>query len=236
MNARKDVSFLSDIKAMRYYPVNLDIKDRNCLVVGGGAVGRRKVLTLMDCGANVTVVSPEVDKKLLTLAGAGLITIKKRPYQASDLDGVFLVIGATNNEALNFQIKEDADRQNRLCNIVDRPGACNFILPSVVNRGDLIIAISTSGKSPAFAKRLREDLEKVYGPEYTAFLRLMGAIRGRLLKKEHSPDAHRRIFEALIEKNLLELVKRKDADKINTLLSGIIGSDYTFESLMDSAP
>ena len=190
----------------------------------------------MDGGANVTVVSPKVDKKLLMLAGAGLITIRNRPYQASDLDGVFLVIGATNNEALNLQIKMDADRQNKLCNIVDRPGACNFILPSVVNRGDLIIAISTSGKSPAFAKKLRKDLEKVYGPEYAAFLRLMGAIRGRLLGKEHSPETHRQIFEALIEKNLLELVKHNDAEKINALLSGIIDDDYTFESLMDSVP
>ena len=221
---------------MRYYPVNLDIKDRNCLVVGGGTVGRRKVLTLMDGGANVTVVSPEVDKKLLALASAGLITIRNRPYQASDIDGVFLVIGATNNEALNLQIKKDADRQNKLCNIVDQPEACNFILPSVVNRGDLIIAISTSGKSPAFAKRLREDLGKVYGPEYAAFLRLMGAIRGRLLRREHSPETRRHIFEALIEKNLLELVKRNDAEKINALLSGTIGNDYTFESLMDSMP
>jgi precorrin-2 dehydrogenase/sirohydrochlorin ferrochelatase len=148
---------------MRYYPVNLDILNRKCLVVGGGGVGTRKVITLLDCGAIVTVVSLDIGEKLLKLAGNGLIAWEKRSYLTSDLDGIFLVIGATNNEKLNRQISADAEKINLLCNIADRPDVCNFILPSIVNRGDLVIAISTSGKSPAFAKKLRKELEKQFG-------------------------------------------------------------------------
>ncbi len=140
---------------MRYYPVSLDIKNRKCLVVGGGGVGARKVMTLVDCGAKVTVVSPDVRGNLLELADRGLIILEKRPYRKTDLTGMFLVIGTTDDEELNRQISIDAEKLNMLCNIADRPKVCNFILPSIVNRGDLTISISTSGKSPALAKKLR---------------------------------------------------------------------------------
>ncbi|MBU4185063.1 MAG: bifunctional precorrin-2 dehydrogenase/sirohydrochlorin ferrochelatase, partial [Proteobacteria bacterium] len=113
---------------MRYYPVSLDMQNRKCLVVGGGSVGARKVMTLLECGAIVTVVSPDVTGKLLDLAEKKMIELKKRPYEPSDIDGIFLVIGATDNEELNWQINKDAERQNKLCNIADRPEACNFIL------------------------------------------------------------------------------------------------------------
>ncbi|MCJ7616097.1 MAG: bifunctional precorrin-2 dehydrogenase/sirohydrochlorin ferrochelatase, partial [Desulfobacterales bacterium] len=182
---------------MRYYPVSLDIQNRKCLVVGGGSVGARKVMTLLECGAIVTVVSPDVAEELLELAEKKMIELKKRHYKPSDIDGIFLVIGATDNEKLNWQINKDAERQNKLCNIADRPEACNFILPSIVNRGNLVIAISTSGKSPAFAKKIRQDLEKEFGEEYDEFLQLMGAIRKKALSEKHEPEAHKHLFEQL---------------------------------------
>ena len=148
---------------MRYYPVSLDIKNRKCLVVGGGSVGTRKVKTLVECGAKVTVVSPDVRKKLLELAGSHSIVLKKRVYRQTDLDGMFLVIGTTDDEELNRQISEAAEKLNMLCNIADRPQVCNFILPSIVHRGDLTISISTSGRSPALAKKLRIELEGQFG-------------------------------------------------------------------------
>ena len=134
---------------MRYYPVHLDIKNQNCLVVGGGGVGTRKVKTLLECGARVTVVSPDPSQQLAKLASEGSITLTQRIYRSADLDGMFLVIGATDDENLNQQISTDAEKSNILCNIADRPEVCNFILPSIVRRGDLVITISTSGKSPA---------------------------------------------------------------------------------------
>jgi len=148
---------------MKYYPINLDINNRECLVVGAGSVGTRKVKTLVDCGARVTVVSLGVSDEVLSLEKSGRIKIKKRPYKAQDLEGMFLVIGATGDESTNRKISLDAGRLNLLCNIADLPDACNFILPAIVKRGDLLISISKSGKSPAFAKKLRKDLEKKFG-------------------------------------------------------------------------
>jgi precorrin-2 dehydrogenase/sirohydrochlorin ferrochelatase len=217
---------------VRYYPVNLDIRNRKCLVVGGGDVGTRKAVTLLDCGAFVTVVSINAGQKLLTLAESGLIELKRRPYTGRDLDGMFLVICATDNEELNLQVSEDAGKLNMLCNIADRPEACNFILPALVKRGDLVIAVSTSGKSPAFAKKIRKDLEKQFGNEYAEFLKLMGAIRKKLLSKSHEPEAHKPLFEKLIDKEIPQLIKNNDADKIDSLLFEVLGEGYVYMDLM----
>ncbi len=217
---------------MRYYPVNLDIKNRKCLVVGGGGVGTRKVKTLVECGAKVTVVSPDVSGKLLELAGNGLIVLKKMPYREADLDGMFLVIGTTDDEELNRQISIDAEKLNMLCNIADRPKVCNFILPSIVNRGDLTISISTSGKSPALAKKLRIELEEQFGNEYAELLRLMGAIRKKLLSQKHEPEAHKQLFEQLISRNLLDMIHGNRKDEIDSLLCEVLGEGFHFDELM----
>ncbi|MGB5157823.1 precorrin-2 dehydrogenase/sirohydrochlorin ferrochelatase family protein [Desulfobacterium sp. N47] len=217
---------------MRYYPVNLDIKNRQCLVVGGGDVGTRKVITLLECSAFVTVVSPVVSSKLLNLAETGSLTLKKRYYTESDLCGMFLVICATDNEMLNKQVSEDAGKLNMLCNVADRPEACNFILPAIVKRGDLTIAVSTSGNSPAFAKKIRKDLEKQYGDEYAQFLKLMGAIRKKLLSTKHEPEAHKHIFEELINKNLVKMIRNCDVDKLNLVLFEVLGKGYDFYDLI----
>jgi precorrin-2 dehydrogenase len=218
---------------MRYYPVNLDVKNRECLVVGGGAVGIRKVRTLLSCGARVTVVSPEATGALEELALAGRVTWHQRDYQMADLEGIFLVIGATDNEAVNQGISRDALSRNVLCNIADRPAACNFILPSIIERGDLVVTISTSGKSPAFAKHLRKKLEGQFGQEYKTLLELMGAIRSRLLAEAHAPEAHKPLFERLITGGLLESIRKKDLGAVNRMLFDILGEGYEVERLVD---
>lgn len=220
---------------MKYYPVNLNIQDRRCLVIGGGSVGTRKVMTLLDCGAIVEVVATDVSDRLLDLSINETISIAKRPYQSSDLKGAFLVIGATNNEELNIKISRDAEHIGILCNIADQPEACNFILPAIVNRGDLIIAISTSGKSPAFAKKLRKELEIQFGEEYAKFLMLMGAIRNKLLVRDHEPETHKHLFEQLISRGLLKMVKDRKKEDIDSLLAEILGKGYEFDSLMNAA-
>jgi len=217
---------------MRYYPVNLDIRGRACLVVGGGRVGARKVDTLLKCGAIVTVVSPEATPPLARLAEAGRIVLERREYRSSDVKGQFLVIGATDDERLNRQIHADAERLNLLCNIADRPEICNFILPAIVRRGDFMMAISTAGKSPAFAKHMRRRLEAQFGPEYGVLLDLMGAIRQKLLAEAHEPEAHKPLFERLIDGDLLELVKTGEKDRIDRLLEEVLGPGYRYEQLM----
>jgi len=171
----------------------------------------------------------------LEMAASGSIELKKRAFRPSDLDGMFLVVGATDNEALNREIHTGAERLGLLCNIADRPEACNFILPSIVNRGDLIIAISTSGKSPAFAKKLRKELEKKFGNEYAEFLKLMGAIRKKLLSAKHEPEAHKHLFEQLIDRDLLALIKAGQNDAIDALLLEVLGEGYIFEELMTAS-
>ena len=219
---------------MRYYPVNLDIKGRQCLVVGGGRVGSRKVDTLVQCGAVVTVVSAEVSPAVKQLADEKAILLKQRAYRASDVEGMFLVIGATDNETLNRQINADAERLNLLCNIADRPEICNFILPAIVRRGSFVMAISTAGKSPAFAKHIRNRLETQFGPEYGVVLELMGAIRNKLLADAHEPEAHKPLFEQLIDGDLLALVKDQRIEQIDQLLERILGPGYRYDQLMPS--
>ncbi|MBW2574124.1 MAG: bifunctional precorrin-2 dehydrogenase/sirohydrochlorin ferrochelatase [Deltaproteobacteria bacterium] len=217
---------------MKYYPVNLDIRNRKCLVVGGGTVGTRKVMTLLNCGAKVTVVSSDVAEKLQELSDGDIIKLEKRPFQISDLDEMFLVMGATDNQEINREIHSEAERLGVLCNIADRPEVCNFILPAIVNRGDLIIAISTSGKSPAFAKKIRKDLEKVFGTEYAEFLKLMGEIRNKLLSEDHEPEAHKHLFEKLIKRDLIKMIKDRNIAAVNSLLFEILGEGYIFDELM----
>jgi len=201
-------------------------------VVGGGDVGTRKVLMLLECGAFVTVVSIDASGKLLKLAESGVIELKRRPYTGEDLAGMFLVICATDDEKLNRRVGEDAAKQNMLCNVADRPEACNFILPALVKRGDLVIAVSTSGKSPAFAKKIRKELEKLYGAEYADFLKLMGAIRKKLLSASHEPEEHKHLFEKIIDENIPQFIKNGDTDRINAVLFETLGEGYIYAELM----
>ena len=141
---------------------------------------------------------------------------------------MFLVIGATDDEKLNKQISSDADGLNTLCNIADRPEVCNFILPSIVHRDDLVITISTSGKSPALAKKLRKALENQFGEEYGTLLHLLGAIRKKLLQQAHEPEAHKPLFEQLINSDLIVMIQESEVEKIDSLLLEVLGEGYKF--------
>jgi precorrin-2 dehydrogenase/sirohydrochlorin ferrochelatase len=221
---------------MKYYPVLLDIRHKKCLIVGGGSVGSRKAASLLACGAEVTVVSPLISDTLRNQMTKNNLVILERSFQASDLDGMFLVIGATDDEVLNQEISAEAHRRNILCNIADRPKVCNFILPSIIQRGDLLIAISTSGQSPAFARKVRQDLEKQFGPEYEAFLKVMGAIRQHLLAQAHAPEAHKPIFEKLIQADLLHLIQKKQYAAANALIEDATGEVFDVEFLIATNP
>ena len=219
---------------MQYFPIFLDIKNRNCLVVGGGDVGTRKVEKLLECGASVTVVSIDTTEKLKRLFEDRHIALIVRAYRPSDLESRFLVIGATNDELLNQQLSMDAEKSKLLCNIADRPKACNFILPAIVQQGDLVLAISTSGKSPAFAKKVRKDLEKQFGEEYAVFLDLMGAIRSRLLREKHAPEQHKPLFQKIIQSEIISWIQDRQYEEIDRLLLDVLGPGYAVDELLKS--
>lgn len=219
-------------KTMVYYPVNLNITGQPCLVIGAGAVGTRKVNGLLACGAKVAVISIAAGPRVRELAHDGIISYHDRAYRPDDLEDVFLVIGATNDHTLNRRIYKDARKRKILCNIADQPAFCNFILPAVVRRGDLVISVSTSGQSPAFAKKLRRELEAVYGEEYAEFLELMGAIRKKLLATDHAPEAHKPLFNALIEGGLIEMVRDGRHREMDALLVNVLGTGYDRKFLL----
>jgi len=216
---------------MKYYPVLLKLEGRRCLVVGAGGVGTRKVTGLLECDAEVVVVSPEASQQVLALAKKEAVVYHARPYRPTDLAGMFLVVGATDDQTLNHQIYNDADARGMLCNIADRPKVCNFILPAVLRRGDLVVAFSTSGKSPAFARRLRIEMQARFGPEYADLLDLMGRIRAKLLAEDHAPEAHKPLFEALLDGGLLEMLRGRRHSEIDALLRGVLGEGFSMVQL-----
>ena len=206
-----------------YYPVYLNLEGKKCVVVGGGEVAWRKVETLLAAGAKVCLVSPEITPGIDELVKAGRLVHIRREYRTGDQGGAFLVIGATDNEDINRQVAEDAKKNDILVNIVDAPRLCNFIVPSKVERGDLIISISTGGKSPALAKKIRWQLEGLYGEEYAEYIALLGKCREQVLQQIPDITQRRRIFQALVDSDLIELIKEGDRDKIRQRIEEIIG-------------
>jgi len=219
---------------MTRYPINLEVRGRRCLVVGGGSVGVRKARTLADCGAVVRVVSPEIDRSMEALADAGCVTLKRRPYRSSDLADVFLAFAATDNADINRRVAEDARRRSVLCNIADRPEHGDFTLPARVVQGDLLITVSTAGQSPALAKKLRKDLQDQFGPEYAAGLRLLGAVRKRLLASGHDPETHKHLFRGLIRGGVIQHLRDHRIEAVDRLLREALGPEYTYENLLES--
>lgn len=216
---------------MRYYPINLDIKDKQCLVIGGGKIAERKVETLLSCGAMVKIVSPKLTFHLQGLAGEKKITHVARGYQGGDLEGVFLVVACTDDPGVNTAVSGEAQRKNILCNIVDKPDLCNFTVPSMVVRGDLLITISTAGRSPALAKKLRQELEDAYGREYADFLRIMGAVRPRVLAMGRTQSENEAIFNRLVYSELPDWIRGGDRRRIDHFLQEVLGPELGLATL-----
>ena len=216
---------------MRYYPIFLKVENRLCLVVGGGEVGARKVKTLLSCGASVALVSLELVEWLEEQIEEGVVDLLGNHYEERYLEGCCLVIAATDDLELNRRIAKDAEKRGLLCNVVDYPQEGNFILPGLIQRGALTLAISTSGKSPALARQIREDLEQRYGAEYAEFLEIMGAVRSRLLRQSQDSRANKEKFDRLVKSELLELVRRRDFEAVDSILQKVLGSDYALKEL-----
>ena len=216
---------------MGYCPIHVDITEKTCLVVGGGEVGERKVLGLLEWGALVRVVSLALTPRLAGLAGSGEIVYEGSCYETGHLTGVLLVFAATSDPELNARIGREAGERGLLVNVADRPDLCSFIVPASVRRGNLTISISTSGTSPAVAAGIRAGLEKEYGPEYGPYLNLMGLIRQKVLALGRASRENRKVFRQLAESNLLGLVAGGKTDEIDRLLVKILGRGYTLTEL-----
>lgn len=174
------------------FPMFLKLDGRSCLVVGAGNVGEPKIASLVACGARVRVVAPEAGEEVAAWHRTQVIRWEARGFQTDDLDGVFLVIAATGSTEVNDEVFREAQLRQILCNVVDDRARCDFFYPAVVRRGQLQVAISTAGLSPALAQRLRRDLEAQFGPEYSTWLEELGEYRKQLFASEAAPEERRR--------------------------------------------
>ena len=167
---------------MSFYPIHVNIEGRKCLVVGGGKTAERKAAALVRYGGKVVVVSPAATPGLRSCAQKGKILWHKRRFKLTDLSGAFLVFSATDSETLNREIGREAKKRTILVNVVDTPEDCDFISPSLVERGHLTISISTAGLAPLLSKHIRKDLEHCFGREYGRYTLLVAKVRSALVR------------------------------------------------------
>jgi precorrin-2 dehydrogenase/sirohydrochlorin ferrochelatase len=218
---------------MKTYPIFALIGGKPCLVVGGGAVGERKVQDLLTAGARVTVVSQTLTPYLEQLANRGEIRYLEGVFTPDHLEGMSLVIGATDDHQVNIWVSAAAQERGIWVNIVDAPELCTFIVPAQVRRGDLTIAVSTGGASPALARRLREALERRFGPEYGPYLVLLQEVRERVLAVRRSHPDNAALFLRLVDSPLHEALAQGDRDRVGRILEEVLGEIIPSQVLGD---
>jgi len=209
-----------------YYPVYIQMREQSCVVIGGGKIAEGKVEGLLAVKAKVTVIAPDLTPHLRDLADQKQIAHLERAYQPGDLTGAFMVICATDQAEINHQVWQEATSNHQLVNVVDDTPLCNFIAPSILRQGDLTIAISTSGKAPALAVRLKERLQREIGPEYERFLELAGELREPLA--QHIPDFETRkaLWYELVDSEILEVLASGDEAQAREIISGVVGFGF----------
>jgi precorrin-2 dehydrogenase/sirohydrochlorin ferrochelatase len=216
-----------------FYPILVDLHGKKALVVGGGKVAQRKIETLLEHGASVLVVARELTATLEELRSAKRIGFLGAEFSEAFADGAFLVFAATDDASLNRRVSQAAQQRGLLVNAVDQPADCNFIVPSVLSRGDLLIAVSTSGKSPAFARKVRVELERHFGEEYGFFLNLMGNLRKEILSLGLSQQENKSAFEELVNSELLQAIGEKQWDWAAQIVEKVLGRPVSKDQVLD---
>lgn len=215
----------------KVYPVLVSISEKLCVVVGGGAVAERKIKRLLAEKARVRIVSPEVTSLLAELARRQLCQWQQKNYTYGDLDGAFLVFAATDSPEVQKRIYEDAERQGILVNVIDNPKQCSFQVPATLQRGDLTLAVSTNGKSPAVAAMVRRRLEKQYGPEFEQLLRLMGQLRQQVIAAAARPSDRKILFQNILHDDIVEWIRDGRWDRVRQHLREVLGPDLNLDIL-----
>ncbi len=201
-----------------WYPLNIRIDDKMCVVVGGGPVAYQKVVGLLEFTNHVTVISPSLCEELQKLHSSGAIRWISKEYESGDLDGYFLAITATDDPATNRQVYLDGEESGVIVNSADDPENCRFILPSRVIRGSLVISVSTGGRSPAMATYLRKHLEMEFGPEWGVLTELLGEARDRIRASGRSTEGMSEKWEAAISEQVLDCIRRGELDAAREMI------------------
>jgi len=210
-----------------YYPIYVELHEQPCIVIGGGKIAEGKVEGLLSAGAQVTIVSPDLTAHLHALVAQNQVRYIKRTYQSGDLAGAFMVICATDQTEINHQVWQEASTNRQLVNVVDDTPRCNFIAPAIFRKGDLNIAISTGGKAPALAVRLKERLQKEIGPQYERFLELSGQLREPLARNIPDFETRKKLWYELVDSDILELLSQDNEPAALDLISRVVG--FRFE-------
>ena len=198
---------------MSLFPLFLKLEGRRCLVVGAGNVAQSKIRSLLDSGAKVRVIAPQANTAVEEWARAGVITWEARSFEAADLEGTFLVIAATSSSAVNGTIFREAQQRNILCNAVDDPEHCDFYYGAIVRRGQLQVAISTEGQSPALAQRIRRELEAQLGPEYAGWVEELGKVREQVFATDIEPESRRQLLHELASRDAFAARQSRPREK-----------------------
>jgi precorrin-2 dehydrogenase/sirohydrochlorin ferrochelatase len=199
------------------FPMFLKLEGKRCLVVGAGKVGEPKIGGLLETGARIHVIALQASDSVKDWAQAGRITLELRTFTPEDLDGVFLAIVATSSRAVNGSIYGEAQARGVLCNVVDVPEYCDFYYPAVVRRGDLQIAISTNGQSPSLAQKLRQQLERQFGPGYARWVAELGETRKLVLASDLEPQRKSALLHSLASREALKAALAQAPEQIDEL-------------------
>lgn len=229
-------------KNFPYYPIYLDIEERPVLIIGGGEVCARKAETMLRYGARVTVVSPAFTEDIERWAADGKMTLRRKRYEESDLEGAAIVIASTDDPCVNARIARDCRRRKLPVNVVDVTHLCEFIVPAIVETGSISVAISTGGKSPALARTLKEDLKRVIGDEYVEVNDVLGTLRPGAKKTLPTDVDRKRFFDGIIAAGILEMLRSgRRAEAYETIAgaceaAGVPLSDRVRQELARSSP
>ena len=211
----------TDLTAITFYMACLRLTGRPCVVIGGGPVGLEKVEGLLACDADVTLIAPDAVEALRDYAAEGSIRWEQRDYDGpSDLEGKFIVVAATDDTALNTRVFSDAEARAMLCNVVDVPHLCNFILPAIYRVGPLAIAISTAGASPALAKRMKAQVASMFGPEYARFAEILNSYRTWAKGTLPTYQDRKVFFESIVngDPDPIELLRSGDEERVHEII------------------
>lgn len=206
----------------KYYPIMLDIKNRKCGVIGGGKVAYRKIISLLECGAKVVVISKEIISDVKTLIDEKKVEYLNENYNPKYIADLYIVYAATNEITVNKEIYKHCIEKNILVNVVDEPDICNFIVPSKIQKGDLTISVSTNGKSPMLARKIREDLEEIYDDRYEVFLDIMGQVREKAFVILRDNKKRSEFYKTIVFSNFINRLSRENKELIEREIMEIL--------------
>jgi precorrin-2 dehydrogenase/sirohydrochlorin ferrochelatase len=207
------------MKRFPWYPIFIDVEDHDVVIIGGGEVCARKAETMMRYGARVTIVSPQFTDEIESWGRDGKLALRRKRYESGDLDGASIVIASTDDTRVNEQVAADARARKVPVNVVDVTPLCEFIVPAIIEKGSVTIAVSTGGKSPALARTLKEDLQRQIGPEYAEVNDLLGTLRDGAKKVLPTDADRKRFFDSLIAAGILDMIREGRREEAHTTVA-----------------